>query len=162
MISPSVNIQIVQKFLLFGQMICEYFLCCQTSQITRLHDHPHCGVRCGPHRTVRTAPALIGQKSPHHHNFRTFFEHYFSTQQYNTIFSKAKKKRSRIGRRRKKEGCSYFFLEIAYVDTLQTSLVVEKLNHSINVCSIIGSQNYFSSKPNFFKSYIKTKFCSII
>ena len=71
-------------------------------------------------------------------------------------------KRSRIGRRRKKEGSSYFFLEIAYVDTLQTSLVVEKINHSINVCSIIGSQNYFSSKPNFFKSYIKTKFCSII
>ena len=70
MISPSVNIQIVQKFLLFGQMICEYFLCCQTSQITRLHDHPHCG--------VRTAPALIGRKQPHHHNFRTFFEHYFS------------------------------------------------------------------------------------
>ena len=71
-------------------------------------------------------------------------------------------KRSRIGRRRKKEGSSYFFLEIAYVDTLQTSLVVEKLNHSINVCSIIGSQNYFSSKLNFLKSYIKTKFCSII
>ena len=45
----------------------------------RLQDHPHSGVRCGPHRTVRTAPALIGQKSPHHHDFRTFFEHYFQT-----------------------------------------------------------------------------------
>ena len=28
-------------------------------------------VVCGPHRTVRTAPALMGQKCPHSHNFRT-------------------------------------------------------------------------------------------
>ena len=60
----------------------------------RLQDHPHSGVRCGPHRTVRTAPALIGQKSPHHHDFRTFFEHYFRqvylVVQY--IFLQSKKK----------------------------------------------------------------------
>ena len=37
----------------------------------RLQDHPHCGVVCGPHRTVRTAPALKAQKSPHNHNFPT-------------------------------------------------------------------------------------------
>ena len=47
-----------------------------------------------PHRTVRIAPALIGQKSPHHHNFRTFFEHYFRqvylVVQY--IFLQSKKK----------------------------------------------------------------------
>merc|ERR1711894_345057 len=39
--------------------------------LCRLQDHPHCGVVCGPHRTVRTAPALMGQKCPHSHNFRT-------------------------------------------------------------------------------------------
>ena len=63
--------------------------------ICRLQDHPHSGVRCGPHRTVRTAPALIGQKSPHHHDFRTFFEHYFRqvylVVQY--IFLQSKKKK---------------------------------------------------------------------
>ena len=37
----------------------------------RLQDHPHCGVVCGPHRTVRTAPTLKAQKSPHNHNFPT-------------------------------------------------------------------------------------------
>ena len=42
----------------------------QVCVIVRLQDHPHSG--------VRTAPALIGQKSPHHHDFRTFLEHYFS------------------------------------------------------------------------------------
>ena len=42
----------------------------QVCVIVRLQDHPHSG--------VRTAPALIGQKSPHHHDFRTFFKHYFS------------------------------------------------------------------------------------
>ena len=43
---------------------------------------------------MRTAPALIGQKSPHHHDFRTFFEHYFRqvylVVQY--IFLQSKKK----------------------------------------------------------------------
>ena len=39
--------------------------------MNRLQDHPHCGVVCGPHRTVRTAPALKAQKSPHNHNFPT-------------------------------------------------------------------------------------------
>ena len=65
----------------------------------RLQDHPYCGVVCGPHPTVRTAPALIGQKSPHHHDFRTFFEHYFSifrqvylVVQY--IFLQSKKKKT--------------------------------------------------------------------
>ena len=26
--------------------------------ISRLQDHPHCGVVCGPHQIVRTAPTL--------------------------------------------------------------------------------------------------------
>ena len=37
----------------------------------RLQDHPHCGVVCGPHQTLRTAPALKAQKLPHNHNFPT-------------------------------------------------------------------------------------------
>ena len=37
----------------------------------RLQDHPHFGVVCGPHSTVRTAPALKAQKLPHNHNFPT-------------------------------------------------------------------------------------------
>ena len=54
----------------------------QVCVIVRLQDHPHSG--------VRTAPALIGQKSPHHHDFRTFFEHYFSI--FRQVSPKQKKK----------------------------------------------------------------------
>ena len=30
----------------------------------RLQDHPHCGVLCRPHRTVRTAPVLKAENYP--------------------------------------------------------------------------------------------------
>ena len=41
-----------------------------SSEISRLQDHPHCGVVCGPHHTVRPAPALKVQKCPHPRSFR--------------------------------------------------------------------------------------------
>ena len=37
--------------------------------LNRLQDHPHCGVLCGPHRTMWTAPALRSKKCSHNHNF---------------------------------------------------------------------------------------------
>ena len=44
---------------------------------TRLQYHPHCGVVCGPHYTVRTAPTLKAQKFPHNHNFPTINSNLF-------------------------------------------------------------------------------------
>ena len=69
---------------------------CFFCQFCRLHAHPHCGVRCGPHRTVRTAPALKAKKLPHNHNFPTIhfnlFCQIFGQKNFQKTFSKAKKK----------------------------------------------------------------------
>ena len=71
---------------------------CQTlrSIYIRLHDHPHCGVRCGPHRTVRTAPALKAKKLPHNHNFPTIhfnlFCQIFGQKNFQKTFSPKQKK----------------------------------------------------------------------
>ena len=41
----------------YSAYVTYYYYLGQT-MYSRLQDHPHCGVVCGPHRTVRTAPTL--------------------------------------------------------------------------------------------------------
>ena len=54
----------------------------------RLHNHPHCGVLCRPHRTVRTAPVLKAEKLPHNHNYPTIHFNLFCRIFGQKIFSK--------------------------------------------------------------------------
>ena len=71
--SISLNIFLEQKYSPFQLTIVLPMRVLANLKIrnNRLQDHPHCGVVCRPHRTVRTAPPLMGQKCAHSHNFRT-------------------------------------------------------------------------------------------
>ena len=80
--------------IMYTKVIQRNWFQCTLVQI-RLHDHPHCGVRCGPHRTVRTAPALKAKKLPHNHNFPTIHFNLFclfGKKTLKKIFPQSKKK----------------------------------------------------------------------